>query len=120
MVPSVLVVDDDPGFLALVTRLLESLGVEDISTAATAATAIAGAEATRPQAALVDVGLPDGDGIELARLLAALPWSPRVVLTSTDKDMAAAIDPPPDAGGLAFIPKEELAEEPLRRLLLGA
>jgi CheY-like chemotaxis protein len=120
MVRSVLVVDDDPGFLALATRILESLGVKDISTAPTAATAIATAEATRPHAALVDVGLPDGDGIELAMRLAALPWAPRVVLTSTDDDVATAIEPPPAAGGLTFLPKEELADGSLGRLLLDA
>jgi CheY-like chemotaxis protein len=119
MVRSVLVVDDDPGFLALATRILESLGIEDISTAATAAAAIAAADATRPHAALVDVGLPDGDGIELGKRLAALPWSPRVVLTSTDEDLAWAVDSAPEGGGIAFLPKEELAGEQLRRLLLG-
>jgi DNA-binding NarL/FixJ family response regulator len=37
-----------------------------------------------PSAVLLDVELPDEDGITLARELAALPWRPRVVLTSID------------------------------------
>ena len=35
-------------------------------------------------AGLVDVELPDGDEVTLARELAALPWRPRVVLTSVN------------------------------------
>jgi CheY-like chemotaxis protein len=116
MVSSVLVVDDDPDFLALATRILESMGIARISTAEDAATAMAEADATRPQAALVDVGLPDGDGIELAHRLATLPWAPRVVLTSTDKDAAGALGPGRGGSEVTFVPKEELGEARLRPL----
>ena len=68
--------------------------------------------------ALVDVGLPDQDGVELARILAALPWSPRVVLTSTDRDALSGIASRDDADALAFMPKEELANGMLRHFLL--
>ena len=37
------------------------------------ATGLAATTELRPDAVLVDVGLPDGDGIALARELAALP-----------------------------------------------
>jgi CheY-like chemotaxis protein len=113
MVLSVLVVDDDPDFLALATKILEAMGVEQILAAASATAAITAAGASRPQAALVDVGLPDRDGIELAHELAALPWSPRVVLTSTDRD-------PGDVESLPFLPKEELTDGALRKLLFDA
>jgi CheY-like chemotaxis protein len=120
MVSSMLVVDDDPSFLALATRILEEIGVERILLAESAATAMTEAEANRPQAALVDVFLADRDGIELAHQLAALPWSPRVVLTSTDKDAVTAIDRSPGAASLPFLPKEELTDGPLRELLRSA
>ena len=116
---SVLIVDDDPAFLSLATRVLESMGVEVVATAEDAAAAIAAANATRPEAALVDVGLPDRDGIDLAYELAALPWRPRVVLTSTDRDAVSAIDARHGNREVPFVPKEELANGPLRRLLLG-
>jgi DNA-binding NarL/FixJ family response regulator len=64
----------------------------------------------------VYVGLPDRDGIELAHELAALPWSPAIVLTSVDRDAAARIQPTPD-GALPFVLKDEVAKAPLRRLL---
>lgn len=108
-----LVVDDDADFLALTARLLKEMGVEVVLTARSAAEAIKEAEARRPDAALVDVGLPDGQGTDLARQLAELSWRPRVVVTSTDRDAARG------SGDIAFIPKEELVDDSLRRLLLG-
>jgi CheY-like chemotaxis protein len=61
----------------------------------------------------VDVSLPDGDGIELARRLAAMPWRPRVLLTSSD------LEPPRRAGAIPFIAKDHLADGALRSRLAG-
>ena len=120
MVSCGLVVDDDPYFVTLVARILEAMGVERILTAPDAATALEQAVAHRPPAALVDVGLPDRDGTDLGKELAALCWSPRVVLTSTDNDAVAALDSAPGGVSLPFLPKEDLAERELRRLLRSA
>src|SRR3954463_14816414 len=117
MVPSVLVVDDDPDFLALAERILEAMGIKQVLTAPNAAAAVAQAVAHRPCAMLVDVGLPDRDGIDLGHQLAALDWSPRVVLTSTDRDAVTSVEPPAGAKSLPFLPKEDLAEAELRQLL---
>jgi DNA-binding NarL/FixJ family response regulator len=110
---SILIVDDDADFLALATRVLEAMDIEVVATAEDAASALTAAAATKPQAALVDVGLPDRDGIELGQQLAALPWRPRVVLTSTDSDAEIASN----AVTLPFLPKEDLTTERLRELL---
>jgi CheY-like chemotaxis protein len=114
---SVLVIDDDPTSLDLATRLLEEIGAEVVTTAPDGSSAIAAANRTRPDAALVDVGLPDRDGIDLAYELAALPWRPRVVLMSTDSDAVIGIDARQGRERLPFVPKEELAGCRLRRLL---
>ena len=114
MLSSVLLVDDDPAFLILAARILDGIGVEQVVPAQDAAAAVAAANATRPEGALVDVGLPDRDGIDLARELVALPWRPRVVLTSSDRDAASAIDA---RDGVPFVPKEELTMGRLSRLL---
>jgi CheY-like chemotaxis protein len=114
---SVLVVDDDPSAVRLALRVLEDLEVEVAATAPDAATAIQVANSTRPDAALVDVGLPDRDGIDLAYDLAALPWRPRVVLMSSDSDAVSGIDSRPGREALPFVPKQELADGQLRRLL---
>jgi DNA-binding NarL/FixJ family response regulator len=115
MAGSVLVVDDDPVFLSLAKRILEDAGVHVAGTAATVAEGMSAARDLQPAAVLVDVELPDGSGIDLAKDLAALPWAPRVVLTSTDRD---AVSGPAVDGMPVFVPKEELPNAPLRGLLL--
>jgi DNA-binding NarL/FixJ family response regulator len=115
--PSVLLVDDDPTFLSLATRILTEAGLEVIGTVGDAARAVAAALSLKPDAALVDIGLPDRDGVDLAHELVALPWRPRVVLTSSDRDAAARIGSDGADGGLSFIPKEDLPGAPLLRLL---
>jgi CheY-like chemotaxis protein len=114
---SILIVDDDPDFLALASRVVRSKGGEVVATAVDAASALTAANATRPQAALVDVGLPDRDGIDLGTELAGLPWRPRVVLTSTDDDMDDEIQSRDAEVKLPFITKENLAGDRLFRPL---
>ena len=114
----VLVVDDDPDFRALARRLILGMGMDVAGEAGTVAAAEGTATEVRPDAALVDVGLPDGDGTELARRLAALPWRPRVVITSSDADVitpAAALA----LGAVGFLPKATLADGTLRGMLAG-
>lgn len=116
MAGSVLIVDDDPVFRRLARRMLVAAGLEVVGEAPTVADALDVAGRLRPDAALVDVGLPDGDGVALARELAALPWRPRIVLTSSDAD-AATPDDVRSAGAGAFVPKDALPNAPLSSLL---
>jgi CheY-like chemotaxis protein len=115
---SILVVDDDAAFRKLAGRFLADLGLSVTAEADTAAAALAIAMETRPDAALVDVDLPDGNGIDLAGTLAALPWAPRVVLTSVDPD-AAAPEEVRRSGAHAFLSKDKLANGTLLRLFVG-
>ena len=96
--------------------MLIAVGLDVVGEAATGAAALIVARDMKPEAALVDVGLPDGDGIALARVLTALPWRPRVVLTSTDPDAASPEDVRASGAG-AFVAKDELPNAPLRQLL---
>ena len=114
---SVLIVDDDPSFLSLATRILAQAGFEVVATAEDAAGAVSAANATKPDAALVDVGLPDREGVDLAYELAELPWRPRVVLTSTDSDAGFALDVFDGRPRLPFIAKADLANGQLASLL---
>jgi DNA-binding NarL/FixJ family response regulator len=114
---SVLIVDDDPIFLSLATRILTQAGLEVVATAEDAAGAVSAANATKPDAALVDVGLPDREGVDLAYELAELPWRPRVVLTSTDSDAGFALEGSDGRPSLLFIAKEDLANGALPSLL---
>jgi DNA-binding NarL/FixJ family response regulator len=113
---SVLVVDDDPAFRRLAQRILATFGLSVAGEADTAASAMSAADTLRPEAVLVDVGLPDLDGIALARALTALPWQPRVVLTSTNAEAATASEVR-GSGAAAFVPKNELPGAALGDLL---
>jgi CheY-like chemotaxis protein len=116
MTRSVLVVDDDPVFRTLAGRLLTASGLTVMGEAASASAALSAATIGEPSAILVDVGLPDLDGFSLARQLTALPWGPRVVLTSVDADVATA-DDVRLSGALAFVHKADLPNVPLAQLL---
>jgi DNA-binding NarL/FixJ family response regulator len=119
MAVSILVVDDDDGFRSLVAEALRAAGHDRVHEASTVAGALGVAAELAPDVALVDIGLPDGDGFRLAGELARLAQAPRVVLISTDADAAD------DAaawrvGAAGFIPKEELDDARLLSLLDGS
>ena len=75
-----LIVDDDAGFRARARRLLALAGYDVIGEAVDGASAIAGVRELDPDVVLLDVLLPDADGIEVAALLEN---GPAVVLTSS-------------------------------------
>jgi CheY-like chemotaxis protein len=117
--PSVLVVDDDPQFRELAERLLIASGLNVVGKADSVAAAVLAANRFEPSAVLLDVELPDGDGLTLARQLVALPWHPQVVLTSINGDIITAEDAHA-AGARAFVDKADLPNAPLADLLSGA
>jgi two-component system nitrate/nitrite response regulator NarL len=104
---TVLLVDDDPGFRLLARRALAGTQLVVVGEADTAAGGARAARELKPDVMLVDVGLPDGDGIALAHELSALPWSPRIVLTSVDPDAATA-EVVQSSGAVGFVPKHDL------------
>ena len=113
---TVLVVDDDAAFRHLATRLLRSWGYRVVGEAASHTEAVARVAELSPDAALVDVSLPDGSGFDLTTRLRSLPRPVRVVLISSDAEpgfTAAAHR----AGAAGFLAKDQLAETALRRLI---
>jgi len=115
---SLLVVDDDPEFRTLAGRLLAAGGLTVVGEADSVAAGRAAASRLEPSAILVDVELPDGDGVTLARELAALACQPRIVLTSIDGDLVTP-DEARNAGARAFVNKADLPDAPLAELLGG-
>jgi len=118
MTVTVLLVDDDPSFRLLARRTLAGTSMTVVGEADTAASGAEAARALKPEAVLVDVGLPDSDGIALARELSALPWRPRIVLTSVDPD-AASPDEVERSGACGFVPKHDLPGRGLELLQNG-
>ena len=64
--PRVLVVDDDPGFRAVLRELLQARGYRVVGDAGDGDAAVAAAAALRPSAAVVDIHLPGPDGLAVA------------------------------------------------------
>lgn len=116
MCRTVLVVDDHAGFRTSARALLEADGFDVIGDAASGAEAVAEAERLRPRVVLLDVRLPDTDGIAVAALLAELDDPPQVVLVSS-RDAAVYGPRLQQAPASGFLAKSELTGPALRRLL---
>lgn len=109
----ILVVDDDLHIRRLLQSTLVRGGYEPIE-ATTAAEALAQAKATQPDAILLDLGLPDRDGLEIVTLLKQLSQAPILVLSArdaTDQKVAAL-----DLGADDYVTKPFDSEEVLARL----
>jgi DNA-binding NarL/FixJ family response regulator len=63
MTPTVLIIDDDPGFRAALTELLAERGYRLVGQAGSMSEGAALVAALAPEAVVCDVHLPDGDGI---------------------------------------------------------
>lgn len=83
---SVLLVDDHAGFRRSLGVFLSEAGYDVAGEAADGAAALREAARLRPDVVLLDVQLPDQDGFEVARQLAAAPSPPAVVMISSRDD----------------------------------
>jgi DNA-binding NarL/FixJ family response regulator len=118
MPTTVLIVDDHPSFRSSARAVLEAEGFEVVGEAHDGASAVAAMEQLHPEVVLLDIQLPDADGIELAgRLQAADGSGPAkvVLVSSRDRsDYGSALD---SSGAVGFIPKAELCGPALADLL---
>ena len=110
-----MIVDDHDGFRSFSRGMLEAAGFT-VAEAGTGVEATEAARAVRPGLVLLDIGLPDFDGFEVARRLAGQEDSPVIVLTSTREasDYGGQIAASPAAG---FLPKDQLSGVALRGFL---
>jgi len=114
-VATIVIVDDDPRFRGIARRLLESEGFDVIGEAADGREALSVARELDPDVVLLDVQLPDIDGIEVASRLAAQGGGPAVVLTSTrdEGDFGPQLR---QSGARGFVPKDEISAERITSL----
>jgi DNA-binding NarL/FixJ family response regulator len=80
---TILVVDDHPAFRAGLRELLQTSRFDVVGEAHDASSAIAAVEALRPDIVLLDIILPDRDGITVAEELARRPSPPSIILLSS-------------------------------------
>lgn len=83
---AILLVDDNPDLLTLVTDNLRTAGYKTVCTAADCAAARAAFAAHRPDLMILDINLPDGDGFGLLRTLRTESDVPALFLSARDAD----------------------------------
>ena len=113
MAARVLIVDDEPSILATMAPLLRARGYE-VATATSGHAALDAVDRQPPQLVILDLGLPDLDGIEVARRLREGRAIPILVLSArgAEQDKVAALD----AGADDYVTKPFGSEELLARV----
>jgi DNA-binding NarL/FixJ family response regulator len=107
----VLLVDDSPLFLEQTSSWLSrESDIQVVGIAASAAEAIALVERLQPRVVLMDISMPDMNGLEATRRLKLLPHAPAVLVLTLHGDPAyrAAARA---AGAEGFLCKSDVAAE---------
>ena len=84
--PGILVVEDETSIASFVAAYLKNAGY-GVRTAATAQAAIAEMASEAPALIILDLNLPDGDGVELCRRIRKNSDVPILMLTARDEDV---------------------------------
>ena len=115
---SVLIVDDHAPFRNAARLLLEGAGFEVVGESEDAAGAMEAATRLQPAIVLLDIGLPDGDGFEVAERLAEGDDPPVVILISS-REVAWYRRRLADSPARGFIAKGELSAGAVEALAGG-
>jgi DNA-binding NarL/FixJ family response regulator len=115
---SVLIVDDHAPFRSAARTLLEGEGFEVVGESEDAAGAVAAAERLRPSIVLLDIGLPDCDGFEVAERLATGEDPPIVILVSS-REVAWYRRRLAESPARGFIAKGDLSGDAVEALVGG-
>ncbi len=113
MATTIVIVDDEPAFRTVVRALLEAGGFEVVGEAADVRGALAAGRSARPDVVLLDVRLPDGSGVDAARVMRGWVDPPLVVLTSTADYSHAVVG----CGATGFVPKNALSAAAVHSLI---
>lgn len=82
---TLLLVDDEPDLLKMLSDILKDAGFQKILTAATGKEAVAEAKKGKPDLIILDVMLPDKDGFSLMQQLRSFTDVPIIFLTAKDE-----------------------------------
>jgi len=106
----VLIVDDHPVFRRGLAALITSAGYDVVGEAAGFAEAIALARTTAPEVVLMDLGLPDGSGVDAtARIVGERPGTRVIVVTMFDDE--GTVREALDAGAAGYVVKDAMPTE---------
>jgi two-component system KDP operon response regulator KdpE len=113
MAQRILIVDDEPNILGTVSPLLRARGY-DVSSAMSGRAGLEAVERDKPDLIVLDLGLPDMDGVEVCRHMRQATSVPIVVLSArgAEGDKVAALD----AGADDYVTKPFGTEELLARI----
>jgi two-component system, OmpR family, KDP operon response regulator KdpE len=113
MAAHILIVDDEPNILATVAPLLRARGY-DVHSAITGRAALEAVERDQPDLIVLDLGLPDINGVEVCRQIRQTLTTPILVLSArgAEGDKVNALD----AGADDYVTKPFGAEELLARI----
>ena len=81
----ILVIDDEPQIRRVVRNALEGIA-DSVAEAATARDGLDQAAASQPELIVLDLGLPDGDGLDVCRDLRSFTDVPIIVLSARHSD----------------------------------
>jgi len=101
----VLIADDHPLFRVGLAHALRARGFEVVAEAENGRHAVELARTHRPELAVLDVRMPELDGVEACRSLRSIDPPPLVVMLTTF-DEAALVAAARDAGATAYLSKE--------------
>ncbi|UCC69284.1 MAG: response regulator [Armatimonadota bacterium] len=105
----ILLAEDEPAVAASVEQELRALGHEIVGEAATGKEAVSLAAQTEPDLVVMDIMMPDGDGIEAARQIAERSPTPVVFLSGYfDEDLLQGVVA---SGGLAYLLKPATSDQ---------
>ncbi|GGM14456.1 hypothetical protein GCM10010129_68320 [Streptomyces fumigatiscleroticus] len=116
---NIVVVDDDPGFRRIAKTLLTARGMRVVAESENGAAALAAVREHRPDGLLLDLHLPDHDGVAVARMLQQEAQPPLIVLTSTEQSYWSA-EELEQAGIEDFIAKDRLFDADLKGIFSPA
>jgi DNA-binding NarL/FixJ family response regulator len=113
---TILIVDDHPSFRATARLALEMAGFVVVGFATDGESGVSETLRLRPDVVLLDIGLPDMDGFEVAARLREEGSTAAIVLASSrdGSDFGSMIA---DAGVSGFISKSELSGDAVRALV---